>query len=110
MLTWVAGVLFIAEGFYLLTNKLVLPFASVDLPTAGAVSVVAGLSMVFLGGFYRSYGEYRSYFGTLVVLVAACDIWFGGGFWAGSIIGTAAGALILVLPPYALVRDPGHPF
>jgi len=106
MLAWVAGVLFVAEGFYLLTNSLALPFASVDLPTAGAVSAVAGLGLIFLGGFYRSYGEYRSYLGTLILLISACDIWFGGGFWAGSIIGAFAGALMLVLPPYGLMHDP----
>jgi len=106
MLAWVAGVLFVAEGFYLLTNKLVLPFASVDLPTAGAVSAVAGLSLIFLAGFYRSYGEYRAYLGTLILLISACDIWFGGGFWAGSIIGTVAGALMLALPAYGLTHHP----
>jgi len=107
MLTWAAGVLFVAEGFYLVVDRLVLPFASIDLPTAGAVSAVAGLSLIFLGGFYRSYGEYRSYFGTLIVLVSAGGIWFGGGFWAGSVIGTVAGVLVLVLPPYGLMHVPG---
>jgi hypothetical protein len=107
MLAWVAAVLFLTEGFYLLTHTLTLPFGSIDLPSAGALSAVAGLSMIFLPAFYRSYGNYRAYFGTLIVLVSACDLWFGGGFWVGSVLGTIAGVLMLVLPPYGLVHEPG---
>lgn len=108
MLTWVAAVLFIAEGFYLLSNTVVLPFGSVDLPSAGALSSVVGLSLIFLGAFYRSYADYRAYFGTLIVLISAGGLWFGGGFWVGSIVGIVAGVLIIVLPPYGLVHEPGQ--
>ncbi len=107
ILAWVAGVLFVTEGFYLLVNKAWLPFGSVDLPSAGAVSAFAGLGLIFLGGFYRSYGNFRAYFGTLIVLISAGDLWFGGGFWVGSILGTIAGVLIIVLPPYGLAHQPG---
>ncbi|HYA71227.1 MAG TPA: hypothetical protein VEH28_07670 [Thermoplasmata archaeon] len=107
VLAWVGGVLFLVEGFYLLVHTAIaLPFGSVDLPSAGAVSAAAGLSLIFLAAFYRSYGEYRSYFGTLIVLISAGDVWFGGGFWVGSILGTIAGVLILALPPYGLRHQP----
>lgn len=107
MLAWVAGVLFVTEGFYLAVHTVSLPFGSVDLPSAGALSAAAGLSLIFLGGFYRSYGNFRAYFGTLIVLVSAGDLWFGGGFWVGSIVGMIAGVLIIILPPYGLVHQPG---
>lgn len=107
MLAWTAGVLFVTEGFYLASHTLPLPFGSVDLPTAGAISATAGLSLIFLAAFYRSYGEARAYFGTLIVLVSAGDLWFGGGFWVGSVLGLIAGVLIIVLPPYGLVHQPG---
>jgi hypothetical protein len=106
MLAWVAGVLFVTEGFYLLNHSIALPFGSVDLPSAGALSATAGLALIFLAAFYRSYADLRSYFGTLIVLIAAGDLWFGGGFWVGSIVGTIAGVLILILPPYGLVHQP----
>jgi len=106
VLAWTAGVLSIVEGFDLLVRTVALPFGSVDLPSAGAVSVAAGLSLIFLGGFYRSYGEYRSYFGTLIVLIAAGGLWFGGGFWVGSVLGLIAGVLIIALPPYPLAHSP----
>jgi hypothetical protein len=107
VLAWVAGVLFLVEGFYLLVHTAIaLPFASVDLPSAGAVSAAAGLSVIFLAAFYRSYGEYRSYFGTLIVLISVGEVWFGGGFWVGSILGTIAGVLILAFAPYAVRHQP----
>ena len=107
ILAWVAGVLFVTEGFYLVSYSLSLPFGSVDLPSAGAISATAGLSVIFLAAFYRTYADFRSYFGTLIVLVSAGDLWFGGGFWVGSILGTVAGMLILLLPPYGIVNQPG---
>jgi hypothetical protein len=107
MLAWVAGVLFLVEGFYLLTHTFALPFSSLDLPTAGAISAFAGLSLIYLAAFYRSYGEFRAYLGTLIVLVSACGLWFGGGFWAGSVLGLTSGVLIIALPPYGLVHQPG---
>lgn len=106
LLVGVAGVLFIVEGFYLLVNTAPLPFGSLSLPSAGAISVMAGLVVIFLAAFYGTYGGVRSYFGTLIVLIAAGDIWFGGGFWVGSIVGTVGGALVIVLPPYPRVRLP----
>lgn len=106
MLAWVAGVLFVTEGFYLAVNTVPLPFGSVSLPSAAAISAVAGLSVIFLAAFYRSYGDARAYFGTLIVLISAGDLWFGGGFWVGSLLGTIAGVLIIILPPYALVHQP----
>lgn len=107
MIAWVAGVLFVTEGFYLATHTLPLLFGSVDLPTAGAISVAAGLSLIFLAAFYRSYGDFRAYFGMLIVLISTGDLWFGGGFWVGSILGAIAGVLIIMLPPYGLVHQPG---
>ncbi|HXY12171.1 MAG TPA: hypothetical protein VEJ85_01575 [Thermoplasmata archaeon] len=100
VLAWVAGGLFLGEGFYLPTNPVALPFDSVSHPAAGAISAVAGLALFFLSAFYRSFGQYRSYMGTLVILIATGDLWFGGGFWVGTILGTIAGVLIIVLPPY----------
>jgi hypothetical protein len=100
-------VLFLVEGFYLLVHtSIALPFGSVDLLSAGATSSAAGLSMVFLGGFYRSYGEYRAYFGTLIVLISVGDLWFGGGFWVGTVLGAIAGVLIIALPAYPLLHRP----
>jgi hypothetical protein len=106
ILSWVAGVLFVVEGFYLTSHTLALPFASVDLPSAGAISVVAGLSLIFLAALYRSYGDYRSYLGTLITLISAGALWFGGGFWVGSILGTISGVLVIVLPPYPQTHRP----
>jgi len=107
VLTWVAGVLLLVEGFYLLVHtSIALPFGSVDLPSAGATSVAGGLSLIFLGGFYRSYGEYRTYFGTLIVLISVGAIWFGGGFWVGTFLGAIAGVLIIVLPAYPMRHQP----
>lgn len=107
VLAWAAGMMFIIEGFYLLVGSVQLPFASVNSQSAGVVSTLAGLSMIFMGGFYRSYAELRGYFGSFGLLVSVGGLWFGGGFWAGSILGTIAGGLILVLPPYGLVHEPG---
>ena len=107
ILAFVAGVIFVTEGFYLLNHTLSLPFASVDLPSAGAISATAGLSVVFLAAFYRTYAEFRSYFGTLIVLISVGDLWFGGGFWVGSILGSIAGVLVIALPPYGIVHQPG---
>jgi len=107
MLAWVAGVLFVTEGFYLLVNTLALPFGSVDDPSAGAISAAAGLAVIFLAAFYRSFGDFRSYLGTLIVLISVGDLWFGGGFWVGSALGTIAGVLAICLPPYALRHTPG---
>ena len=107
VLAWVAGVLFLVEGFYLLVYTASLPFGSLSLPSAGAISVIAGLTLIFLGAFYRSYGDARPYFGTLIVLIAAGDLWFGGGFWVGSVFGTIAGVLIIALPPYPRTHRPG---
>jgi len=106
MLAWVAGVLFVTEGFYLLENPVALPFGSVGLPSAGALSATAGLAVIFLAAFYRTYADFRAYFGALIVLLSAGDLWFGGGFWVGSVVGIVAGVLILVLPPYGLVHQP----
>jgi hypothetical protein len=100
VLSWVAGGLFLGEGFYLPTSAVALPFGSVSLPAAGALSAVAGLALFFLSAIYGSFGQYRSYFGTLIVLIAAGALWFGGGFYVGTILGTIAGVLIIVLPPY----------
>jgi hypothetical protein len=106
LLAFVAGVLFLAEGFYLLVDTVSLPFASLSTPAAGAVSAAAGLTVIFLAAFYRSYGGARAYFGTLVVLIGAGDLWFGGGFWVGSVLGVVSGTLIIALPPYSRVRLP----
>ena len=100
VLAWGAAGLFLGEGFYLPTSTGTLPFGSVSHPAAGAISAVAGLALFFLSAFYRSFGSYRSYFGTLIVLVAVGDLWFGGGFWVGTILGTISGVLIITLPPY----------
>lgn len=105
VLAWAAGLMFIIEGFYLLVGAAQLPFASVAPMTAGVVSALAGLGLIFLGGFYRSYADARGYFGTLAVIVSVGGLWFGGGFWVGSILGTIAGGLILALPPYGLVHE-----
>jgi hypothetical protein len=102
----VAAILFVAEGFYLLVSAVPLPFGSLSLPAAGATEVAVGLSVLFLALFYRTYGGARSYFGTLIVLLAAGDLWFGGGFWAGSLLASVAGALIIALPPYPTVSLP----
>ena len=106
-LTGIAGVLFVVEGFYLAANTAVtLPFESVSLPAAGALSAVAGVALVLLAGLYRGFGSQRAYLGTLVVLVATGDLWFGGGFYVGTILGTVAGVLMIALPPYPLAFTP----
>jgi len=102
----VAGGLFLGEGFDLAVATVSLPFASVSDPAAGAISVAAGLSLIILAALYRSYGSTRSFLGPIVVLIAAGDLWFGGGFWVGSLVGTVAGVLIIVLPPYARSHQP----
>jgi len=106
VLAAIAAVLFITEGFYLLVSTVPLPFGSLSLPAAGAAEVAVGLCVMFLAVFYRTYGGARSYFGTLILLLAAGDLWFGGGFWAGSLLGSVAGALIIALPPYPRVSLP----
>jgi 4-amino-4-deoxy-L-arabinose transferase-like glycosyltransferase len=106
VLAMVAGGLFVAEGFYLPYSTVALPFASVSLPAAGAISVAAGLAIVFLAALYRSYGAARSSVGVVIVLIAAGDLWFGGGFWVGTLLGTVAGVLIIVLPPYPRFHQP----
>lgn len=105
VLAWAAGLMFIIEGFHLLVATTQLPFASVAPQSAGVISALVGLTLIFLGGFYRSYADARAYFGTLAVLVSVGGIWFGGGFWVGSIVGTIAGGLILALPPYGLTHE-----
>lgn len=114
ILAWVAGALFLAEGLYISTYRVSLLFGSVSLPSAGAISAVAGLTVVFLAALYRSYGSFRPYIGTLLVLIATGDLWFGGGFWVGSVLGTIAGVLIIALPPYPISHHPrsfpGDPF
>jgi len=103
----IAGVLFVIEGFYLAANTSVsVPFGSVTLPAAGALSSVAGVALVLLSALYRGYGSYRAYLGTLVLLVAAGNLWFGGGFYVGTILGTIAGTLMIALPPYPIVFTP----
>jgi len=109
LIGWCAGALFLAEGFYLPGSSIALPFGSVSDPAAGAVSAVAGLTVLFLSSFYRSYGFYRPYLGTLLVLISAGDLWFGGGFWVGSFLGATAGALIIALPPYPRYYRPEWP-
>jgi hypothetical protein len=106
LLAMIAGGLFLAEGFYLPYSTVTLPFASVSLPAAGAISVVAGLSVIFLAALYRSYGSARLSMGPIIILVSAGDLWFGGGFWVGTILGTIAGVLITVLPPYPRFHQP----
>jgi hypothetical protein len=106
VLAMVAGGLFVAEGFYLPYSTVALPFASVSLPAAGAISVAAGLAMVFLAALYRTYGQTRSSVGVVIVLIAAGGLWFGGGFWVGTFLGSVAGALIIVLPPYPRSHQP----
>ena len=103
----IAGLLLLGDGFYLLANNGVLPFGSVDDPTAGATSVAAGLAVVFLAIYYRTYGEFRGYIGVLLILISGGDLWFGGGFWAGSLLGTAAGVLVVALPPTPRFHSPG---
>lgn len=101
-----AGVLFVTEGLYLQYNVIPLVFSSVACDTAGALSAVAGLALLLFSGLYRTYGGYRSHLGTLVVLISAGDLWFGGGFWVGTILGVVAGVLMITLPPYARIHQP----
>jgi len=106
VLAWFAGALFLAEGLYASSYPVTLPFASVSLASAGAVSAVAGLTVILVAAFYITYGSFRAYLGTLLVLICTGDLWFGGGFWVGSILGTIAGVLVIVLPPYPVVNSP----
>jgi hypothetical protein len=100
VLTVVAGLLFVLEGAYLLGGSVALPFSGIVLQDAGVLSALAGLSLLILALVYRTNPEYRSLLGTLTVLLAASDLWFGGGFLAGSVVGTIGGLLMILLPLY----------
>lgn len=102
----VAGILILGEGLYLISNKVALPFASIALPVAGALGAVAGLSVLFLALFYRTYGDARPYIGPLLILISVGDLWFGGGFWVGAVLGAVSGVLVIVLPVYPRTGDP----
>jgi hypothetical protein len=99
-LTAVAGLLFIAEGVYVSGGSVPLPFSDVPLQVAGVLSALAGLSLLILAVVYRTSPAYRSLLGTLAVLFAAGDLWFGGGFLVGSVVGTIGGLLMILLPLY----------
>lgn len=101
-----AGIIFLGSGFYLLTNHVPPTFGSVDDPTAGAVSVASGLAMIFLAAFYRTFGQYRSYFGLAFIVIGGGELWFGGGFLAGSFLAAVAGVLAIVLPATERHHDP----
>ncbi len=53
-LTAVSGALCILEGFYQLGASITLPFSSIPLQDAGALSALAGLSLLIIAFVYRT--------------------------------------------------------
>lgn len=96
----IAGVLFLIEGAYLFFQAVALPFGSVPLDLAGALSIAGGGALLVLAFVYRSRPDARSSVGPVVVIIAAGGLWFGGGFLVGTILGLVAGVLMIVLPIY----------
>lgn len=98
VLTAISGALCVLQGLYLFGSPLSLPYSGIPLPAAGAVSALVGVVLLIVADLYRTLPEYRPRFGPLVVVLAAADLWFGGGFLVGTVIGLIGGVLMIALP------------
>jgi Family of unknown function (DUF6114) len=98
ILTGVAGVLCTIQGLSLFGASTPLPYADISVPAAAVAAALVGVTLMLVADLYRTLPEYRPRFGPLVIILAASDFWFGGGFLVGSLLGVIGGLLMIVLP------------